>query len=110
MTIRVGDRAPKFLRFRVLAGSSGVDLSTCDEIRIRVTRPSGGLLREVTLTSIVASLSEVSGLRMFDATGAEWPEVGTYYVRVFALSAGAWLIDYETTIGVEPTKAGWLGT
>jgi hypothetical protein len=108
--IRVGDRAPKFLRFRVQSGSSGVDLSTCDEIRIRVTRPSGGLLREVALTSIVATPSEASGLRLFDASGAEWPEATTYYVRVFALSAGAWLLDYETTIGVEPTKAGWLGT
>jgi len=111
--IRVGDRAPKFLRFRLSVGGSGIDLSTCDEMRIRVAYPrefGGGLLREVALTSIVATPAEVSGRRLYEANGTEWPHPGVYPVRVFALAAGAWVADYETTVGVESTKAGWLGT
>lgn len=102
--IRVGDRGPKYLRFSVGTGVNGLSAA---RMRAAVSGPNGEA-RDWELTQIIASSSEVSGLRIFASDGSEFPSPGRWEVRIFVLDSGnQWIADESTSFHVSEEIAPW---
>jgi hypothetical protein len=108
MTLYVGDRSPKAVRFVVSTGS--VNGTTVASVALKVRAPNG---EEAAITpSTVTSATSVALTWVLAGDGSSLPVAGTYWARAWLYDAGsALLLDTdEQSFQVQPARHTWPTT
>ena len=108
MSYRVGDRAGKYIPFRVTI--PGVDANAVTLIRLRVVREdlSSAIWKLTDLEAVDAST--LTGRRILALDGSDLTIPGAYLCRAFCFGAGSvYLYDSEVdSFEVLPARVDWV--
>lgn len=83
----VGPKAPEALKVTLLAGDSGIDMTTVTAVSLDVVRPDGATATWTTVLSGATTL-QVIATHVFDAGGLEASLPGSYLIKPQITAAG----------------------